>query len=118
MARMLFLEGILPQIKVGFSMCECMLAVIMSYTCVTAQCYFYLPATVQTGRQFPHLSTDRREEAEYINIISKAEACVYCGTVLLVADGGFHSENLNVVFCLLSQAFGLIVFAEIMSTVA
>ncbi len=29
------------------------------------------------------------EEAEYISSISKAEACVYCGTVLFVAEGGF-----------------------------
>lgn len=32
---------------------------------------------------------ERREEAEYINSISKAEACVYCDTVLFVAEGGF-----------------------------
>lgn len=54
--------------------------------------------------------TERRKEAEYINSISKAEACVYCGTVLFVAEGGFHSEGINVAYCLLSQAFSVIVF--------
>lgn len=42
------------------------------------------------------------EKAEYINSVSKAGACIDCVTVLCVAEGGFHSEGINVGYCLLS----------------
>lgn len=51
MAHMLYLGSILPQIKVGCKVRECMCAhihrwttVVMSNNCVTLLCYFYLPA--------------------------------------------------------------------------
>lgn len=94
------------------------------------ECVCALGHTVRDGQPLSFLITDifiyhlhaghtkpqgmwdlqRREEAEYINSISKAEACVCCVTVLFVAKGGFHSESINVDNCLLSQTFSLIVF--------
>lgn len=62
---------------------------------------FYLPLKLH---QFSHFTTvivrlaEKSEQGEYI----KTEACVYCGTVVFVAEGGFHPELINVVYCILS----------------
>lgn len=42
---------------------------------------------------------------------------MYCGTVPFVAEGGFHSECINVSYCFLPGPFSLIVFARMVSTI-
>lgn len=89
MARVLFIESILPQIKVGLKCTHSEMNNSCLNNCVAATCLFlfttYMQATLEStvDVRLP----ERREE--YINSISKAEACVYCDTVLFVAEGGF-----------------------------
>lgn len=45
-----------------------------------------------------------------------SQACIYCGTVPFVAEGGFHTECINVGYCFLPGPFTLIVFAQMVST--
>lgn len=124
MACVVFLGCILPQIKVGFRLWQCICAciqrwpaVVMPDSCVTARGYLcWAPTALASSPvQLPYVASvdvEMRKEAEYINSISEAQACIYilyCPTVLSVSQGGFHSAKLNVVYCLFWQRLSLLI---------
>lgn len=62
-----------------------------SINCVTAVIFIYhlhADHAVNSFTTVDVILAEMREEAEYIKSISKTGACVYCGTVLYVAEVG------------------------------